>query len=149
MVLVMVCVCVCGLYMFPDMCSVSAYRPSTSPPCLNPAPVQTCLPPACRWRVRCPASKPSVSRRKPLFQQSSRQGESDSTGARRNVCLDIREPFKEKNVKKYNLTHACSCRRTDTDSDIHTKLTHVEFKKKSTFWLKVKPVQRKELHSYI
>lgn len=53
---------VCGLCMFPDMFRIFARRPSTSPPCLSHAPVQTCLPLACPWKVRCLANKLSVSR---------------------------------------------------------------------------------------
>lgn len=52
---------------------------------------------------------------------TKRQGESDSEGERRSVCLDVREALKEKDVQNYNLTLACSLRRTDTGTDIHTE----------------------------
>ncbi len=137
---------VCGLCIFPDMFCVCACRPSTFPPCLSPAPVQTCLPPACPWRVHCPASKLSVSRHMQLFQES--KDKRRWTAERQLECQiakvwsrEKRETlvFKKGNhskrriqLKEYNLTHACSFGHTDTHANIHSNMfthSHVKHKK--------------------
>lgn len=67
----------CGLCIFPDKLCVCACRLFSSPPCLSPAPVQTCLPRARPWRVRCPVSKPSASGREQSFHKSEEKNSKD------------------------------------------------------------------------
>lgn len=117
----------CGLCIFPDKLCVCACRLSSSPPCLSPAPVQTCLPRACPWRVRCPASKPSASgasnhfpnqKRRKVKMDGNTMGKSTGTPVYKKYILYIRkgiilrEGFDRRvqsNECLYILAHWCTC----------------------------------------
>lgn len=124
---------VCGLCIVLDMFCICACRPSTSPPCLSRAPVQTCLQLACPWRVRCPANKLSVSRHMQSEEKrgrtAERQGEcqivksEEQTEERKRKRIIQEKDMINSSLMEYNLTHACSFGHTDTHTYKHT-FTH-------------------------
>lgn len=115
----------CGLCVSPDKLCVCACRRFTSPPCLSPAPVQTCLPRACPWRVHCPVSKQSASGCKQSFHKA--EDKKRWTATQRGVADElsyIRKGIVVREVlcliKVYNLTNAYTFGHTDTHAVRHS-----------------------------
>lgn len=125
----------------PKMFFICACRPSTSPPCLSLAPVRTCLPLACPWKVLFLASRLCVNHAMAQERETTNVIERPREAGRGTFLFLLKKGkhSEEMNdvdgVQSNTLTHS---HNQSHGSDV--TCSH-PWNTRSTYDLKVKPVQ--------